>query len=135
MTEVMSSCEPVMEDFTLNPTSEEGKLPFQIFPDPHEKSERYPKMTKRLPSIVVEPTESGEVESGELRWPPEEMNLLEDEGRHQSELTTKPKILEDEEEVGLIITAVSSRGGNKWNSEEGGAAAEPASDQQRINVI
>ena len=39
----------------------------QIFPDSHE---RFPKLSKRLPSIVVEPTESGEVESGELRWPP-----------------------------------------------------------------
>ena len=27
---------------------------------------------ERLPSIVVEPTELNEVESGELRWPPEE---------------------------------------------------------------
>lgn len=28
-------------------------------------------MSKRLPSIVVEPTDGPEVESGELRWPPE----------------------------------------------------------------
>uniref|UniRef100_A0A6J0U109 Protein LBH n=1 Tax=Pogona vitticeps TaxID=103695 RepID=A0A6J0U109_9SAUR len=33
----------------------------------------------RLPSIVVEPSE-GEVESGELRWPPETFSLLEEEG-------------------------------------------------------
>ncbi|KAG9333532.1 hypothetical protein JZ751_011412, partial [Albula glossodonta] len=33
--------------------------------------ERCCKLKDRLPSIVVEPTE-GEVESGELRWPPEE---------------------------------------------------------------
>ena len=43
----------------------------QIFPDSHE---RYPKLSKRLPSIVVEPTESGEVESGELRWPPDDLS-------------------------------------------------------------
>ncbi|XP_048394080.1 protein LBH isoform X1 [Stegostoma tigrinum] len=98
MTEVMSSCEPVMEDFTLTQTPEQGRLSFQIFPDPHEKSERFPKVTKRLPSIVVEPTETGEVESGELRWPPDEMNVLEDVEHHQSELTSKPKIPEDEEE-------------------------------------
>lgn len=98
MTEVMSGCEPVMEDFTLNQTSEEGSLPFQIFPDSQEKSERYPKMTKRLPSIVIEPTEGGDVESGELRWPPDEMNLLEDEEQHQSELTSKPKTPENAEE-------------------------------------
>lgn len=41
----------------------------QIFPDTHE---RYPKLSKRLPSIVVEPTDGAEVESGELRWPPDE---------------------------------------------------------------
>uniref|UniRef100_A0A8C0JBB3 LBH domain-containing protein n=1 Tax=Chelonoidis abingdonii TaxID=106734 RepID=A0A8C0JBB3_CHEAB len=34
----------------------------------------------RLPSIVVEPTEVGEVESGELRWPPDDFLLLEGEG-------------------------------------------------------
>ncbi|XP_056138814.1 uncharacterized protein lbhl [Lampris incognitus] len=68
--------------------SKDNKLPFQIFPDPvevvlgpessltcldhdHEK--------ERLPSIVVEPTEVNEVESGELRWPPETIDLEEDE--------------------------------------------------------
>uniref|UniRef100_A0A665UFM9 LBH domain-containing protein n=1 Tax=Echeneis naucrates TaxID=173247 RepID=A0A665UFM9_ECHNA len=34
---------------------------------------------ERLPSIVVEPTEVSEVESGELRWPPENMDMEEDE--------------------------------------------------------
>uniref|UniRef100_A0A671V2V5 LBH domain-containing protein n=1 Tax=Sparus aurata TaxID=8175 RepID=A0A671V2V5_SPAAU len=43
----------------------------QIFPVPDEK--------ERLPSIVVEPTELSEVESGELRWPPENMEMEEDE--------------------------------------------------------
>ncbi|XP_025037969.1 LBH domain-containing protein 1 isoform X2 [Pelodiscus sinensis] len=33
----------------------------------------------RLPSIVVEPTEVGEVESGELRWPPDDFLLQEGE--------------------------------------------------------
>uniref|UniRef100_A0A669AX99 LBH domain-containing protein n=1 Tax=Oreochromis niloticus TaxID=8128 RepID=A0A669AX99_ORENI len=42
---------------------------FLIFPDTHE---RYPKLSKRLPSIVVEPTDGSEVESGELRWPPDD---------------------------------------------------------------
>ena len=41
----------------------------QMFPGPNE---RVPKLTKRLPSIVVEPMDSSEVESGELRWPPVE---------------------------------------------------------------
>lgn len=33
--------------------------------------EKGPRLCQRLPSIVVEPTEVGAVESGELRWPPE----------------------------------------------------------------
>ncbi|KAK7805880.1 hypothetical protein U0070_009094 [Myodes glareolus] len=33
--------------------------------------EKDPRLCQRLPSIVVEPTETGAVESGELRWPPE----------------------------------------------------------------
>uniref|UniRef100_A0A8D0EM90 LBH domain-containing protein n=1 Tax=Strix occidentalis caurina TaxID=311401 RepID=A0A8D0EM90_STROC len=48
---------------------------FYAFPDSREK---YPKLSKRLPSIVVEPTESGEVESGELRWPPDDLKSAED---------------------------------------------------------
>lgn len=52
-------------------------LLFQIFPDPSD-FDRCCKLKDRLPSIVVEPTE-GEVESGELRWPPEEFLVQEDE--------------------------------------------------------
>ncbi|XP_023417865.2 LBH domain-containing protein 2 [Cavia porcellus] len=33
--------------------------------------EKGPRLAHRLPSIVVEPSEAGAVESGELRWPPE----------------------------------------------------------------
>ncbi|XP_036284910.1 LBH domain-containing protein 2 [Pipistrellus kuhlii] len=33
--------------------------------------EKGPRLGPRLPSIVVEPSEAGAVESGELRWPPE----------------------------------------------------------------
>lgn len=33
--------------------------------------EKGPQLGPRLPSIVVEPSEGGAVESGELRWPPE----------------------------------------------------------------
>lgn len=54
---------------------------FQIFPDPSD-FDRCCKLKDRLPSIVVEPTE-GEVESGELRWPPEE--FLVSEGDEEEE--------------------------------------------------
>ncbi|KAF7698855.1 uncharacterized protein lbhl isoform X2 [Silurus meridionalis] len=54
------------------------RLPFQIFPDPVEVMvgpegtlECVVPGKERLPSIVVEPTDINEVESGELRWPPE----------------------------------------------------------------
>ncbi|XP_007886492.1 protein LBH [Callorhinchus milii] len=103
MTEVMSSCEPAMEDFTLNQATE-GGLSFQIFPDPLEKSERCPKMTKRLPSIVVEPTESGEVESGELRWPPDEMNLLEDDENEIESTSNLPDQMDNKDTSSTIET-------------------------------
>lgn len=34
---------------------------------------------ERLPSIVVEPTEQSELESGELRWPPRCVNVQEEQ--------------------------------------------------------
>ncbi|XP_044304319.1 uncharacterized protein LOC123032489 [Varanus komodoensis] len=37
----------------------------------------------RLPSIVVEPSEGGDVESGELRWPPADFSLLEEAERDE----------------------------------------------------
>ncbi|KAE8586776.1 hypothetical protein XENTR_v10021760 [Xenopus tropicalis] len=70
MTEVMNTCDPAMEEFTLSASAGAEGHAVQIFPDTHEK---HPKLTKRLPSIVVEPTECGDVESGELRWPPEDL--------------------------------------------------------------
>ncbi|XP_051934594.1 uncharacterized protein lbhl [Hippocampus zosterae] len=67
----------------------EHRLPFQIFPDPVEvvlgpetsslNSLAQNHQRERLPSIVVEPTEVSEVESGELRWPPENVDTDEDE--------------------------------------------------------
>ncbi|KAK7881986.1 hypothetical protein WMY93_028160 [Mugilogobius chulae] len=62
------------------------RIPFQIFPEPVEvvftpqPSVNHVEQEKeRLPSIVVEPTEVSEVESGELRWPPENMDMDDDE--------------------------------------------------------
>uniref|UniRef100_A0AAA9SB83 Protein LBH n=1 Tax=Bos taurus TaxID=9913 RepID=A0AAA9SB83_BOVIN len=99
MTEVMMNT-PSMEEIGLNPRKDGlsyqhassfysspakrnwmAKLPGSqlaelIFPDPSD-FDRCCKLKDRLPSIVVEPTE-GEVESGELRWPPEEFLVQED---------------------------------------------------------
>ncbi|XP_074053236.1 protein LBH [Macrotis lagotis] len=73
MTEVMMST-PSMDEIGLN--NRKDGISYQIFPDPSD-FDRYCKLKDRLPSIVVEPTE-GEVESGELRWPPEEFLVQED---------------------------------------------------------
>ncbi|XP_041655140.1 uncharacterized protein lbhl, partial [Cheilinus undulatus] len=82
--EEMSGHYPVCEDMQRK----EQRLPFQIFPDPVEvdlgpetalNSLDHNSEKERLPSIVVEPTELSEVESGELRWPPENMDMEEDE--------------------------------------------------------
>lgn len=64
-------------------------LLFQIFPDPSD-FDRYCKLKDRLPSIVVEPTE-GDVESGELRWPPEEFLVQEEEEEHCDEAKKESK--------------------------------------------
>ncbi|KAM9551400.1 protein LBH-like isoform 1-T2 [Salvelinus alpinus] len=83
MTEVMNTCESTVGDFNIGGASGEEGISFQIFPDSHE---RFPKLSKRLPSIVVEPTESGEVESGELRWPPDDLSYPdEDPGEAQAQ--------------------------------------------------
>ncbi|XP_063080338.1 protein LBH-like [Engraulis encrasicolus] len=85
MTDVINSREPGREDFSVEGASGEQGIAFQIFPDSRE---RYPKLSKRLPSIVVEPTE-GEVESGELRWPPEDMRSA-DASHRPSHATSSP---------------------------------------------
>lgn len=85
---------------------------FQIFPDPVEvvlspnatlNSFDHGQEKERLPSIVVEPTELSEVESGELRWPPETMDMEEDEEDLFLEQCIPPANIADwgeEEEVG-----------------------------------
>ncbi|XP_077179883.1 LBH domain-containing protein 2 [Paroedura picta] len=92
MTEVMNTREPVMEEFTLSQPEEEGGTTSQAFPDAHEK---YPKLSKRLPSIVVEPTESGDVESGELRWPPDDLKSMEEKKRACAQQQQQQKEEED----------------------------------------
>ncbi|KAG5857935.1 protein LBH [Anguilla rostrata] len=80
MTEVMITSSP-MEDIRLSPSKDRHS--YQIFPDPSD-FERCCKLKDRLPSIVVEPTD-GEVESGELRWPPEEFLVSEEEEEEEEE--------------------------------------------------
>lgn len=84
----------------------------QIFPDPVEvvlSTEGtltcMPEGKERLPSIVVEPTDVSEVESGELRWPPEDMDFDEDEDLFLEQCIPPANIAdwgEDEEESSVI---------------------------------
>lgn len=74
---MLNSLEPGTEDFTGAEGDEAA-----IFPESHE---RYPKLSKRLPSIVVEPTDAAEVESGELRWPPDEPSSPDEKPRRSLE--------------------------------------------------
>ncbi|XP_016387715.1 protein LBH-like [Sinocyclocheilus rhinocerous] len=95
MTEVMNSCDSAVGDYSVSGASEEQNISFQIFPDSHE---RFPKLSKRLPSIVVEPTESGEVESGELRWPPDDLSPTDDPRDKQAQAAID-KLTEDNQEA------------------------------------
>ncbi|KAL4648970.1 protein LBH-like isoform X1 [Arapaima gigas] len=73
MTELIMTSSP-MEKMHLSPSQDQHS--YQIFPDPTD-FECYCKLKEHLPCIVVEPTED-EVESGELRWPPEELLVSDD---------------------------------------------------------
>uniref|UniRef100_A0A3B3C082 LBH domain-containing protein n=1 Tax=Oryzias melastigma TaxID=30732 RepID=A0A3B3C082_ORYME len=75
-------------DVYLSQCTINSDLFIQIFPEPVESSQRsetslnsldHNHQKERLPSIVVEPTELSEVESGELRWPPENLDMEDDE--------------------------------------------------------
>lgn len=89
----------------------------QIFPDPVEvvlspDTNRLDHDRERLPSIVVEPTELSEVESGELRWPPENIDMEEDEEDLFLEQCIPPANIadwgeeeeEEEEETSVVLT-------------------------------
>ncbi|KAL0963166.1 hypothetical protein UPYG_G00350600 [Umbra pygmaea] len=66
MTEVLNTCDSTVGDFSVGGATGDESISIQT-------QERFPKLCKRLPSIVVEPSDSGDVESGELRWPPDDL--------------------------------------------------------------
>ncbi|KAM8977524.1 uncharacterized protein RCH25_045840 [Pelodytes ibericus] len=70
----------------------DSRLPFQIFPDPCEEEEVPVKMRGRLPSIVVEPTDIIDVESGELRWPLDCIRKEKEEGMLEEEETEEEEL-------------------------------------------
>ncbi|CAG6005993.1 unnamed protein product [Menidia menidia] len=110
--EEMSSHDPNCEDMQRK----DQRVPFQIFPDPVEvvlgpetslMSLDHDREKERLPSIVVEPTEVSEVESGELRWPPENIDMEDDEEDLFLEQCIPPANIadwgEEEEETSVIL--------------------------------
>ncbi|XP_027428340.2 LBH domain-containing protein 2 [Zalophus californianus] len=62
----MTAPQPAMPE--LSPAEETGGPAGKTAAGAWEKG---PRLGQRLPSIVVESSEVGSVESGELRWPPE----------------------------------------------------------------
>ncbi|XP_060929440.1 uncharacterized protein lbhl [Limanda limanda] len=115
-TEDMTGQDPNDEDMQRK----DQRLPFQIFPDLVEVV--LPPVTtlispdlghgkERLPSIVVEPTDLSEVESGELRWPPESIDMDQDEEDLFLEQCIPPANIadwgeeeeEEEEETSVIL--------------------------------
>ncbi|XP_062408224.1 uncharacterized protein lbhl isoform X1 [Sardina pilchardus] len=110
--DLMGSQDMTMEDIPLD-RKIENRLPIQIFPDPVEVV-LGPEGTltcvdhgkERLPSIVVEPTDVSEVESGELRWPPEDMDFEDDEDLFLEQCIPPANIAdwgEDEEEEAAAV--------------------------------
>ncbi|XP_078518246.1 protein LBH-like [Lissotriton helveticus] len=84
---------------SLERRSSASTIPFQIFPDPCDSYEGQIKVRDRLPSIVVEPTDMCEVESGELRWPPEDFLVLDEEHlEKQGELASNQDEIDKAEE-------------------------------------
>lgn len=107
---------PSMSPNIQSPTSGPS-LCIQIFPDPVEVylspegspnhlQQFSPSEKERLPSIVVEPTDVSEVESGELRWPPEDMEFCSEEDDLFLEQCIPPANIADwgeEEETSVLI--------------------------------
>ncbi|KAI3363999.1 hypothetical protein L3Q82_001595 [Scortum barcoo] len=62
-------------DSTVGGASGGDTMSFQV--------KHFPQLSSCLPSIVVEPTDGGEVESGELRWPPDDVSSDVREGHAQ----------------------------------------------------
>ncbi|XP_061424344.1 protein LBH-like [Lethenteron reissneri] len=122
MTELMMS-QSAMEDLSFK--TRDARLPFQIFPDPYDTYDGYCLSTKgRLPSIVVEPIDGGEVESGELRWPPEGMLLSEEEYEEEEE--------EEEEEEDAFPSA---RDDLARDREEDAAAVAARAHWDRVEGV
>ncbi|XP_008297129.1 protein LBH-like [Stegastes partitus] len=86
-------------DSVVGGASGEDNVSFQVFP---ESADRIPKLSRRVPSIVVEPTDGDDVESGELRWPPDDVSS--DATEEHSQVTGGP--VEEEEPQEQVMDGV-----------------------------
>ncbi|KAF7643244.1 hypothetical protein LDENG_00242880 [Lucifuga dentata] len=92
MTELINTC-----DSSVGGASGDERMFFQILPD---SIDRFSKLPRQLPSIVVEPMDDGgEVESGELRWPSDDMTDAE-QGEAHAEVKGSHVPVEKETESG-----------------------------------
>ncbi|XP_028252715.1 protein LBH-like [Parambassis ranga] len=80
--QVMNTC-----DSTVGGASGDDAESIQVFPKP----------LCHLPSIVVETMDGGEVESGELRWPPGDVSS--DITEEYTQVTAPVKVEEPQEQV------------------------------------
>ncbi|KAM3933048.1 uncharacterized protein RB166_000943 [Leptodactylus fuscus] len=135
MNEVSVLCLPVKEDVNEVVHGLEGaalkhsdsRLPFQIFPDPCEEEEEIPvKMRGRLPSIVVEPTDIIDVESGELRWPPESVRKEREQGEDEAD---EERTEEEGKDQPPVIPPWWTQG-NRITDETKEATEEPEPEQE-----
>lgn len=118
MNTVLSQVESQLEE---SPIERRGSRAYQIFPEANMNEESdsssYPEgflyRRERLPSIVVEPTEPREMESGELSWPPRGLmsnSLEEDEEEDSSASHTESSVDgEQQEDMGMEEGSVTRK--------------------------
>ncbi|XP_070839465.1 protein LBH [Chaetodon trifascialis] len=118
MNTVLSQVESQLEE---SPIERRGSRAYQIFPEANMNEESdsssYPEdflyRRERLPSIVVEPTEPSEMESGELSWPPRCLmsnSLEEDEEEDSSASHTESSVDgEQQEDMGMEEGSVTRK--------------------------
>ncbi|XP_038605961.1 LBH domain-containing protein 2 [Tachyglossus aculeatus] len=97
-----------MEEFARPQAAEEaGEQGAQALPGAWEKG---PKLAERLPSIVVESTEAEEVESGELRWPPDDVKSEKKASAHLPQTTQEGTFSSQDKDPGIDASSLSKLG-------------------------
>ncbi|XP_044079430.1 protein LBH-like [Siniperca chuatsi] len=118
MSTILSQVESQLEE---SPAQIRGSRAYQIFPEANineeSDSSSYPEdflyKRERLPSIVVEPTEHSELESGELHWPPRYLmsNSVEEEEEEDSSVNHTEGSVdgEQQEDMGMEEGSVARK--------------------------